>query len=40
MTRLVAKYHDAEAARGRPHRLIVAIHPTITDNPTTAPKEA
>jgi DNA-binding transcriptional ArsR family regulator len=37
---LVAKYHDATAERGRPHRVFVAIHPTITkDHPTTAPKE-
>ena len=27
---LIARYHDAEAPRGRPHRLIVAIHPAIT----------
>jgi DNA-binding transcriptional ArsR family regulator len=29
---LVAKYHDAGAPGGRTHRLVVALHPTITDN--------
>ena len=38
---LVAKYHDAAAERGRAHHVLVAIHPTITnDRPTTAPKES
>ncbi len=38
---LVAKYHDAAAERGRAHRVLVAIHPTITNGrPTTAPKES
>ena len=27
---LVAKYHHPQAARGRPHRLLVALHPRIT----------
>jgi DNA-binding transcriptional ArsR family regulator len=27
---LVAKYHDQFAAGGRPHRLLVALHPSIT----------
>ena len=27
---LVARYHDAAAPGGRPHRLVVALHPTIT----------
>jgi DNA-binding transcriptional ArsR family regulator len=27
---LVAKYHDADAPGGRKHRLIVALHPSIT----------
>ncbi len=27
---LVAKYHDADATRGRDHRFVVALHPTIT----------
>jgi DNA-binding transcriptional ArsR family regulator len=28
---LVAKYHDTSAAGGRKHRLVVALHPSITD---------
>jgi DNA-binding transcriptional ArsR family regulator len=28
---LVAKYHDEAAAGGRPHRFVVALHPTITN---------
>ena len=31
---LVAKYHDERAPRGRDHRFVVALHPTIT-KPTT-----
>jgi hypothetical protein len=27
---LVGKYHDGEAQGGRPHRLVVALHPSIT----------
>lgn len=30
VTALVAKYHDETAARGRDHRVVVAIHPRIT----------
>ena len=30
VTALVAKYHDGTAERGRPHRLVVALHPSIT----------
>lgn len=30
VTALVAKYHDASAQGGRAHRVIVAIHPSIT----------
>jgi DNA-binding transcriptional ArsR family regulator len=38
---LVARYHDATAENGRPHRLIVAIHPTITnDRQPTSAKES
>jgi hypothetical protein len=38
---LVASYHDATAHRGRPHRVLVAIHPTITKGrPTTSAKES
>jgi DNA-binding transcriptional ArsR family regulator len=29
---LVAKYHDETAPGGRRHRLVVALHPTITNN--------
>jgi len=29
---LVAKYHDETAPGGRPHRFVVALHPTITIN--------
>ncbi len=30
LTALVAKYHDGSAEGGRPHRLVVALHPSIT----------
>ena len=30
VTGLVARYHDESAPGGRPHRLIVALHPTPT----------
>jgi len=30
VTRLVATYHAGDAAEGRDHRLVVALHPTIT----------
>ena len=30
VTALVARYHDQTAAHGRDHRLVVAIHPSIT----------
>jgi DNA-binding transcriptional ArsR family regulator len=33
---LVAKYHDESAPRGRKHRLLVALHPSIT-RPETEP---
>jgi DNA-binding transcriptional ArsR family regulator len=29
---LVAKYHDEAAPGGRPHRFVVALHPTITND--------
>jgi DNA-binding transcriptional ArsR family regulator len=29
VTALVAKYHDESAPRGRPHRVVVAIHPEV-----------
>jgi DNA-binding transcriptional ArsR family regulator len=34
---LVSKYHDASADGGRPHRIVVAVHPAITDH---EPKES
>lgn len=30
VTSLVARYHDASAVDGRPHRVIVAVHPAIS----------
>jgi DNA-binding transcriptional ArsR family regulator len=30
ITALISKYHDEHAQRGRDHRVIVAIHPSIT----------
>jgi DNA-binding transcriptional ArsR family regulator len=33
VTALVGKYHDESAPAGRFHRVIVAMHPTITDAP-------
>jgi DNA-binding transcriptional ArsR family regulator len=30
VTALVSKYHDESAGGGRPHRVIVAVHPRIT----------
>jgi DNA-binding transcriptional ArsR family regulator len=35
VTGLVAKYHDEAASGGRRHRLIVAVHPSITRPETT-----
>ncbi|WP_434451650.1 ArsR/SmtB family transcription factor [Lentzea sp. E54] len=32
MTQLVAKYHDEQAEGGRPHRVVVALHPSVTAN--------
>jgi DNA-binding transcriptional ArsR family regulator len=32
VTALVGKYHDETAERGRDHRVIVAIHPSVTSN--------
>lgn len=35
LTSLIAKYHDEHTPSGRPHRVIIAIHPIITtDMPT------
>jgi DNA-binding transcriptional ArsR family regulator len=30
VTRLVAKYHDEQAEGGRAHRVVVALHPSVT----------
>ena len=32
VTSLVSKYHDETAPRGRDHRLIVAVHPSLKDD--------
>ena len=43
VTSLVARYHDETAPGGRPHRLVIALHPnaetTRTDTPRTARTE-
>lgn len=42
VTALVSKYHDETAPRGRPHRVVVAVHPNArTDDParTDTPRE-
>ncbi|WP_020638056.1 ArsR/SmtB family transcription factor [Amycolatopsis balhimycina] len=31
VTTLVAKYHDESAEKGRPHRVIVAVHPSVPE---------
>jgi hypothetical protein len=36
VTQLVAKYHDEQAEGGRPHRVVVALHPSVN---ATASKE-
>jgi WD40 repeat protein len=40
ITSLVSKYHDEGAERGRDHRLIVAVHPSLKDDQpeTTSPE--
>lgn len=38
VTELIRKYHDEKADGGRPHRVVVALHPSVTtrpDNPVT-----
>jgi hypothetical protein len=36
VTALVAKYHDDNAANGRDHRIVVAVHPSVKNvEPTT-----
>src|SRR6478609_11821541 len=40
LTSLIGRYHDDAAPRGRMHRVLVAIHPSMpTDAPTPTPKE-
>jgi DNA-binding transcriptional ArsR family regulator len=34
VTDLVARYHDDSAPHGRPHRVVVAVHPTVRRDPT------
>jgi DNA-binding transcriptional ArsR family regulator len=36
---LVARYHDEGAPRGRTHRLVIAVHPSVAP-PAAEPKEA
>ena len=36
---LIAKYHDANAPRGRKHRLVVALHPSITKHRDDTPNK-
>jgi hypothetical protein len=31
ITTLVGKYHDENAPGGRPHRVVVALHPSIPE---------
>jgi DNA-binding transcriptional ArsR family regulator len=33
VTELVGKYHDASAPRGRDHRVVVAVHPSVKTEP-------
>jgi DNA-binding transcriptional ArsR family regulator len=41
VTRLVSKYHDETAERGRAHRVVVAVHPSVkAPTSTTKPKES
>jgi DNA-binding transcriptional ArsR family regulator len=39
VTALIGKYHDEAAPRGRAHRVVVAIHPSVKTG-TNAPKES
>jgi hypothetical protein len=40
VTSLVAKYHDENADRGRYHRVIVAVHPSVTTETVESTKES
>ncbi|MGW1143127.1 ArsR/SmtB family transcription factor [Streptomyces zhihengii] len=34
---LISKYHDGDAAGGRPHRIVVAVHPTVRPEKSADP---
>lgn len=34
---LISKYHDGDATGGRPHRIVVAVHPTVRPEVTADP---
>ena len=40
VTRLVGKYHDETAERGRDHRVIVAVHPSLKDDAAAEKQES
>ncbi len=39
VTSLVGKYHDETAPRGRDHRVIVAVHPSLKEDQSTSDGE-
>ena len=39
VAQLAGKYHDRTAEGGREHRLVVALHPSITRTPDTETEE-
>jgi DNA-binding transcriptional ArsR family regulator len=39
VTALISRYHDEAAPGGRPHRVIIAVHPTITGAAPAGPDE-
>jgi DNA-binding transcriptional ArsR family regulator len=40
ITALVSKYHDEQAPGGRPHRIVVALHPSVRDEKRDEKKES
>ncbi|HEX6578035.1 MAG TPA: helix-turn-helix domain-containing protein [Jiangellaceae bacterium] len=40
VTALVGKYHDEKAKGGRDHRVVVAVHPSVTTKPIETAKES
>ncbi|HEU0212714.1 MAG TPA: helix-turn-helix domain-containing protein [Jiangellaceae bacterium] len=40
VTALVGKYHDEKAKGGRDHRVVVAVHPSVTTKPIETTKES